>query len=219
MLRATPLLAISLLVMPLGTISVAGLGGGPCWSQWVHEYVAAGLPPGAPRSRTLLEPGPVTVVDTNLADCNGDGVPLDFDGDYDLGSGGGFFGRGPWANAWLCQNELNQHGSHYVVMDILWGPTIPFFVGEDDMDGPLLIQVDQEYVCLTDGMITPGPWTDPTADPDDCLSGPWVGTGTACGTGGSDGGDWVILTVVATLDVPGGISLTNPATEGTIAAY
>lgn len=193
-----PLLAALVLCASLPW--TAGGADAACPSQFVHTYVAG--PSAGGHVRSLLEDdltitGVVAVADSNEQDCDGDGVPGDWDGDLDLGVGGAFFGHGPWANEPVCQFGLNVHGPNVVVADIFYGFQVFFVVGEDDRNGPVLIQdpVTLEWVCLTDGIIAPGDAaTDPTRDPDDCVSDVFrYGVGRTCGQGGGDGGFWVLL--------------------------
>ena len=144
--------------------------------------------------------GVAVVTDSNTADCDGDGIGGDFDGDYDSGVGGGFFGYGPWANEAVCNYGLETHGGSVVVNDAVFGSDVWMTVGAMDTNGPVIITdpVTGGTTCSTDGSITPGdPALDPTADPDDCLTDSQnlyrgVGTGATCGAGG-DGGYWVFL--------------------------
>ena len=164
--------------------------------------------------------GIVTVFETNAWDCNGDGIPGDYDGDWETGVGGGFFGYGPWANEPTCNYGLAAHGASVVVNDVVFGSAIAFVIGADDTSGPA-ISVDPvtgETVCETDGSITPGdPTTDPTADADDCLTDVYVGSGTTCGAGG-DGGYWVFLNGALVSEGAGGTGASNAPTAGTITA-
>ena len=164
--------------------------------------------------------GIVTVSDTNPYDCDEDGIPGDFDGDYDAGVGGGFFGYGPWRWGPPCNYHLADHGATVTVNDVVFGSDIWFVIGADDTSGPV-INVDPvtgETTCTTDGSITPGdPATDPTADADDCLTAPLHGSGTTCGAGG-DGGYWVFLSGALVTEGSGGVGASNPPTAGTITA-
>ena len=166
------------------------------------------------------EVGVTTVVDTNVWDCDGDGIPNDFDGDYDSGVGGAFFGYGPWRWGPPCEYGLAAHGATVTVNDVVFGADVWFTIGADDTSGPV-VSVDPvtgETTCETSGSITPGdPATDPTADPDDCLTPPQHGSGTTCGAGG-DGGYWVFLTSALVTEGAGGVSVSNPPTAGTITA-
>lgn len=192
----------------------------PCPDQPVHGY-GLGLAGRYWRDVTALTPsGPVsvTVWDGTVSDCNpSDGVPGDFDGDYDFGMNGAFFGYGQWVQA-DCDYDLNAHGPNVVQNDFVFGSTLGYHTGEVDQAGP--VQVDDPITgvsfCETDGLISPGdPATDPTADPDDCLSDLFIGSGTTCGFGGGDGGFWVILVV----PVSPGPGIGNPPTGGTITAF
>ena len=164
--------------------------------------------------------GVVTVMDSNANDCNGDGVPGDFDGDYETGVGGGFFGYGPWANEPTCNYGLAVHSGSVVVNDLVFGSAVAFVTGADDTSGPVISTdpVTGETTCTTDGSITPGdPGTDPTADADDCLSDVYTGSGSTCGAGG-DGGYWVFLNGALVTEGSGGVGASNPPTAGTITA-
>ena len=201
-----------------------------CPAEAVHTYGSGSSIGG--RSATVtggddVGAGLVTVTDTNEADCNFDDVPGDWDGDYDAGVGGGAFGWGPWADEAICNNLLNVHGPNVVVNDVVFGATITFVVGEDDQSGPVVIPVDEDgdgvpegHICETSGSITPGdPATDPTADPDDCLSVQFTGTGATCGSGGGDGLFWVFLDGAFVDENGGGAEVKNPPTTGTITAF
>ena len=162
-----------------------------------HVYGLGGSTNGHVRTVTAaddLAAGVFWVTDTNGLDCNADGIPGDFDGDYETGNYGAFFGAGPWANEATCAYGLRTHGTAVTVTDIL-SANIAFVTGADDQSGPIVVPdpVNGGFICETDGSVTPGdPATDPTADADDCLSTVFVNTGSACGFGG-DGGYWVFL--------------------------
>ena len=164
--------------------------------------------------------GVVTVTETNPWDCDRDGEPGDFDGDYDAGVGGGFFGYGPWADEPTCNYGLTLHGATATVNDVVFGNAIAFVIGADDTSGPV-VSVDPvtgETTCETSGSITPGePATDPTADADDCLTGVYHGSGSTCGAGG-DGGYWVFLNGALVSEGSGGAAVSNAPTSGTITA-
>ena len=198
-----------------------------CTSQWTHTY-GAGLFFAA-RVEALASDDPlggvVRVWDTNGVDCNGDGIMGDFDGDYDAGVGGGAFGYGAWVNDPECAFGLNSHGPNVVVVDVVFGNAIVFFVGENDQSGPTKIQdpVTSQWTCLTDGTIAPCVDNDPAQcepgqDADDCRSGEFTGRGATCGTGGGDGLYWVFLANAGYLG-PAQTGLSNFPTAGTITAY
>ena len=206
-MRAAPLLlALGLLALPLSL--GASLANGACEPEPIHWYGAstsvdvdvAGMASGI---------GAVWVTDTNAEDCDGDGVVADYDGDNDLGVGGGVFGWGPWADSPECGWRYNVHGPRVHVTDVVLAD-VPFVLGEDDQDGPIVATDPEtgETTCTTSGSITPG------EDADDCLTPVLRGSGRTCGTGGGDGVFWVFLNVHAS-DRP---SLTGP-TAGTIVAY
>ena len=188
---------------------------GRCPPQPIHTYAFAGLP--AMDSDTLgVETTPfgsVVLQEPSILSCSS--------GDYSFGIGGGFFGYGPWADEPLCDYDLNVHGDHVAVEDLLFGRGVAFFMGEDDQSGPVIIPdfVSGGNICETDGNISPGdPSTDPTADGDDCLSPAYYGVGGTCGTGGGDGGYWVIIP--STYASESGLSFEQFAfpTAGTITA-
>lgn len=196
---APALLALLAATAPLATMADAIA---TCPPQPTHAYVLPGAVMVVSHTTGIMtKAGEVTVVDTNLADCDGDGLPLDRDGDYDLGVGGAFFGWGPWAAT--C--GVNVHGPDVSVVDYVYMPH--FQLGADDRDGSIL-----GLDCLTDGIIAPG------IDADDCLTAPYAPgfVGQTCGYGG-DGGFWVILDlVVEEKDL--GVTVTPPPLAGTITA-
>jgi hypothetical protein len=164
--------------------------------------------------------GVVTVFETNTADCDQDGIAGDYDGDWETGIGGGFFGYGPWANEATCNYGLTIHGGTATVSDVVFGSDIAFVIGADDTSGPVVTvdPVTGEVTCETSGSITPGdPATDPTADADDCLTDVYTGSGTTCGAGG-DGGYWVFLSGALVSEGSGGAGVSNAPTAGTITA-
>lgn len=197
---------------------------GPWWrcpKEPTHTYGAGTYAGG--RSATLTggetyARGHITVHDTNVNACDNIG----FDGDYDAGIGGAFFGYGAWADDAECNYGLNTHGGNVAIQDLVFGSEIAFLTGEDDQSGPVKV-VDAEtgaVVCETDGTISPGDASvDPTADSDDCLSETYIGTGATCGSGGGDGGYWVLLLGIFLAEDGSGLTLANPPTSGTITAF
>ena len=188
------------------------------YTQPVHTYGPAGSASVASATATGGESITVTSPITRVTVTNTDPC---WDGDYESGFGGGFFGHGYWATDATCGHGLNPHGPNVAVNDAVFGGAITFVVGEDDQSGPIIVTDPQLglTICETDGSITPGdPATDPTADPDDCLSDPFVGTGYTCGIGGGDGGYWVFL-IGADVQENGGLTASNPPTTGTITAF
>ena len=164
--------------------------------------------------------GVVTVQETNVIDCDGDGVPGDYDGDWDAGIGGGFFGYGPWAHEPTCDYGLTSHSATVTVTDIVHSGNVEFVIGADDTSGPAtsVDPVSGATTCSTDGSITPGdPTTDPTADADDCLSPIYTGSGSTCGAGG-DGGYWVFLSGLLVSEGASGTGPSNAPTAGSITA-
>lgn len=175
----------------------------------------------------------VHVADSNFTPCNFLSPPGLWDGDYDTGDHGAFFGYGVWAEEPSCDYQLNVHGPNVAVTDVMWGGNVPFLVGEDDMYGPIMIvdPVRGGVVCETDGTINPcTPWAVLIAcDLDDCLSDtdpsfpgwqPFIGVGHTCGWGGGDGGYWVVLLEVYVVDYGGGSWACGPChTVGTITAF
>lgn len=222
-----------LLVLP--SLAAATVITPPCGAgQWTHTYPLTGsnghvagivavediplVGDGSVEGIITAEDIPI-VADSNLADCDGDGEGGDFDGDYDTGNGGAFFGYGPWAQDEACGYGLREHGVNVMVNDFAFGSNVLFVTAADDQTGPLFVPdpVRGGVVCETDGAITPGdPAVDPTADADDCMSATYVGTGVACGAGG-DGGYWVLLATGAM--VAGGVNVHNVPLAGTITAY
>ena len=225
---------LALTVLPMAAVSADN----PCPDQPTHTYglgqtVGVRTTTFAPRDR---DAGTVSVIDTNMMDCfDGDGIFGDWDGDYDAGMGGAFFGYGTWANAWGCDYRLNVHGPNVAVNDVVFGSNVAFIVGEDDGKGPTLIgpsgaKAQAEVgtsehftasaessgvvwlACETDGIISP------SEARGDCISQVYVGTGATCGSGGGDGGYWVFLLGVAATE-GGGMSMGNPPTSGIITAY
>jgi len=206
---------------------------GTCPHQVYHTY-GLGLSAGAYSStvRTGNDGGTVVVWDTNLADCDGDGIPADFDGDLDAGLGGGFFGYGTWATT--C--DLHPRGPTVTVNDIVFGNGIAFVIGEDGpsvgksrtlgTDAETFLWVvdyfgypasaeggdDVTTFCQTNGIIAP------QVDVGDCLSTVFHGTGTTCGSGGGDGGYWVFLLSPEVSENGNGVFVSNPPTTGTITA-
>jgi hypothetical protein len=198
----------------------------PHMSPHAHTYGSGGSTgarsDSASAGRTA---GFTTVSDGNTVDCDENGVPGDFDGDYETGTGGAFFGYGPWADEPLCGYGLRPHGSTVTVYDTVFGHDVQFTIGADDTSGPV-VNTDPftgETSCETDGAITPGdPSQDPTRDADDCLTpvidgGDTNGEGTTCGAGG-DGGYWVFLIGARVHESATGVAVNNPATQGTITA-
>ena len=190
----------------------------PHWGYHSHTYGDGGPWPNsktATWASLSVAPysGQATAWDSNIVDCNGDVLPVDYDGDYDTGIGGAFFGYGPWAHEPTCDNGLTSHGAVVTVNDLSYGNDIWFLIGADDTSGPAISvdPVSGATTCSTDGSITPGdPFTNPIADADDCLTprqNAAVGIVlTTCGAGG-DGGYWVFL-----------LPFPNPPTAGTITA-
>ena len=234
----------------LGAAATGVDAANPCPDQPVHTY-SAGASGGASSATvtggndaTVTSPaGKVSVWDTNSSECDGDAnTTADWDGDYDAGIGGGAFGYGAWAEDPDCNFGLNLHGPNVFVNDLFFASAVAFVVGEDDQSGPVKIPiftsvdvdadarysppirpVPTEWVCETNGSITPCPDNDPaqcgpTDDADDCLSAVFVGTGHTCGTGGGDGMYWVfVLTTHA--QESGSLGVSNPPTWGTITAF
>ncbi len=194
-------------------------------NQPVHTYGLPGSLGG--NSNTLTEQGApvsgasagfVTVQDSNVADCNGDGVPGDFDGDLDVGVGGGFFGSSTeWDTTDGCGYGLNVHSTSGTATD-LSGLPVGGTWGVDDTAGPVVVtdpNTGATVSCQVDGSITPD------TDTNDCLN-VWVntwspGTDPVCAIGhGGDDGYWLFLQSGVTED--GGSVTAATATTGTLAA-
>ena len=212
-------------VLALSFVAAAAHGANPCPDQSVHTYGQGGAVGGRSAAVTFgqaIGTGLAQVADTNSTDCDPTNpAPADWDGDYDAGLGGAFFGYGPWAEDPDCDYDLNLHGPNVAVNDVVFGAFITFVTGEDDQGGPIKIQnpLDGSWTCEVSGSITPGLVTDPSADPDDCVSAPFLGVGATCGTGGGDGGYWVFLHAVFVDENPASVDLRNPATTGTVTAF
>lgn len=230
------LLPAALLLASLAVTVVAGSN--PCPDQPVHTYgpdATLGSHPrgvvgprgafvsysGSGMSATYVQ-GTAWVVDTNVQECDGvPGFAVDWDGDADAGVGGAFFGSGSWAEDPDCGYRLNLHGPRVSVVDDLHGPTVPFLVAEDDQMGPIKVVLPSGgYACVTSGTLIPGDAAvDPTVDVDDCVAGPFFGEGATCGSGGGDGGYWVLLLEPYAIDHFGQPTFADPPTTGTITAY
>ena len=93
------------------------------------------------------------------------------------------FPYGSWAGHSDCGYEVAGWGSNVAANDLVFGSSVAFVLAEDDQAGPIMIQdpVTGTWTCWTNGVIAPD------HDLDDCVSPVYVGTGTACGTGGGDG--------------------------------
>ena len=163
--------------------------------------------------------GVVTVQETNANDCNNDGIPGDYDGDWDTGIGGGFFGYGPWAHEPTCDYGLTTHGATVTVTNFGWD--VAFVIGADQTAGPTISvdPIDGSISCSTDGNIEPCSATNPspTCGPSDCLTTTFFISGTTCGAGG-DGGYWVFLSGAFVSEGSGGVAVSNPPTVGVITA-
>ena len=217
--RFTLLTLLALSAVPL--IVVNAHNADCATAPYPHTYGPLPVLRGTQLSVAARVGGLVTVSDGNVADCDRDGIPADFDGDFEVGGSGAFFGAGPWANEPICRYGLKTHGTSVAVTDVL-STGITFVTGADDQSGPLVVTdpVTGTTVCETDGNISPGdPATNPTADPDDCMSSTQTSSGSACGTGG-DGGYWVFLTACEWYywPPPPGIECGPSATTGYITA-
>lgn len=192
-----------------------------CPAQATHQYGLASSV--GVRSATLLGGtwalGAPMVTDSNVADCDGDGIPGDWDGDYDLGVGVAFFGYGQWAEDPDCDYGLNVHGPNVIVNDAVYGLGLGFVVVEVSQQGPTKVPVDDDgdgtpdrYVCETEGVLNPSMGNG-------CVSPRFVGTGHTCGPGGGDGGYWVVLDGFL-VEENGGFPTGGPSpTAGTVTAY
>lgn len=189
------------------------------WTAAAYPYSAGDRKPQMEDKKTR---GPL--VDGNvLSDCVGpqcglwpywdplygtgwcDGIPGDFDLEWEYGHAAAFLPAGPWATHSICDYLLvPHHGATPRIVDTT-GPAQPaFFWGAVDTWGPLFVPTTEArdaatpffggdgLMCVTDGTISP------LTDPDDWIqfchgSGttvcdPAVG-GTAPAAGG-DGGYW-----------------------------
>ena len=190
------ILTMTMMTTLVAAFALAPLGSslGSCGASYIHTYAGSALTLVSSDSAGVqVGNGQVQVYETNTADCNGDGQPGEFDGDYETGQGGGFFPSGPWATH-PCWNYDDHHYPTVSVIDLVVSD-VHFQTGADDISGPIIIPdpTTGGLQCTTDGTISPGdPAFDPTADADDCLSQVFVNSGYACDFGG-DGGYWVIL--------------------------
>lgn len=222
------MLCVSLLLAATAAAVGVAHAYNPCPDEATHSYgyvVSNGRERHIVAEAPLLRVGSlnvdlgyqeVLVADSNASqDCNGDGVPADFDGDYDTGDHGAFFGHGQWANDVLCDYRLNVHGANVVLHDLVFGSLVAFVVAEDDQTGPTYIRdpaLGDDYYCVTDGLIAP------SVDWDDCVSPTYLGSGQTCGSGGGDGGYWVII-LHGGEEGATGVTVFNPHTVGTVTAY
>ncbi|HWH07714.1 MAG TPA: hypothetical protein VNX21_00845 [Candidatus Thermoplasmatota archaeon] len=151
------------------------------------------MPGSAEADAGVFSPGvgAVVVNDSETGDCSGSpGVPGDFDGDLDVGVGGGAFGHGPWATH--CGFHQEAAGT-VTVNDGVFGPTVSFVTGSGDTNSWVADPTTGANTCVTDGVISPG--TDPEGD--DCLSASGTGAQTVVCPGGGDGLLWVFLAGVS----------------------
>ena len=191
----------------------------PSWKSRTATWHSTEVPPFS---------GSATVWDGNVIDCDDDydpftqtGETADFDGDYETGEGGGFFGYGPWAHEPTCDYGLTSHSGTVTVNDAVFGNDIWFIIGADQTAGPWISvdPIDGSITCNTDGHIEPCDPVNPspTCGPSDCLTPAYLGSGSTCGAGG-DGGYWVFLLTGHIWFGPGGTGVGNPPTLGTITA-
>jgi len=180
-MRTIPIL-ISILILT-AALPAATLAHGTCSHETVHQY---NVPVAGGPTMVSANAGAVTVQDSETGDCDGDGVAGDFDGDLDLGTTGGAFGHGPWAE-W-CGYHQEAAGT-VTVSDFVFGSTVGFSTGSADANSWVADPVTGENTCLTDGVISPA--TD--LEGDDCLSGYGYGTQLVPCPGGGDGLLWVFL--------------------------
>lgn len=127
--------------LPLAAMLILALAAPPaeaqeCFVSDIHVYVwggSANLDSQAAGVSTRALGG-VVVHDGNTADCDGDGVPLDFDGDWETGAGGGFL-------------PFSHHGATVCLQDLASGEAPTFVTGIDgDGDGLILPDVESEDV-------------------------------------------------------------------------
>jgi len=210
-------MAIGILLVAALVPTTVTMAHGSCAHETVHQY---GVPGSADTTveddtGTVASPGlgAVVVNDSEDKDCDSDGVPADFDGDLDVGTGGGAFGHGPWAT-W-CGFHQEVAGT-VTVNDLVFGPTVSFVTGSGDTNSWVPDPLTGENTCVTDGVISPG--TDPEGD--DCLSDRGTGTQAVTCPGGGDGLLWVFIGGVdCTLTLvppPPKLVCKNPAVVGTI---
>lgn len=195
-------------VLCVAMAHVAFVASAACAPQATHTYnLAANAGANSNTAGVSHGAGATVVQDNNTADCNGDGVPADFDGDYETGVSGAMFGSGTtWEAA--CGYGLNVHSTSFVVADLV-SAHVHGSVGVDDFTGPVFDPVTG--ACLgTDGSITPD------LDTDDCLVN-FVDSATApCGGVGGDDAYWVFLE--AHVEENGAGSSVDGPTAGTVTA-
>ncbi len=190
MAQTSLLLGLALVAATAHALVVGANGVCPSASQPTHSYGApAVLGASSHGLRESATGGSATVQDTNVADCNGDSVPNDFDGDYDYGVGGAFFGDSSvWDGSDNCGYDLNVHATTGTASS----PTTSGTFGVDDAEGPVVItdpHTGATVSCQSDGSITPD------TDANDCLSA-WTGSwspGSCYYSVGADDGYWLFL--------------------------
>jgi len=148
----------------------------PCTHEPVHWYSQV-------LGHHVAANSGVVASDSETDDCDGDGVPADFDGDLDWGQRGGAFGHGPWATHCGYHQEVDDT---VTVLDHVLGANVRFATGSDGTNSWVPDPVTGENTCLTDGVINPGGGSD-------CLSAWGTGTQPVVCPGGGDGLLWVIL--------------------------
>ena len=103
-------------------------------SEWnVHDY--------GPPATGLLAIRPPIISDGNiLGDCNGDGVPADFDGHSEFALGGAWLmadsGDGSTGGSVACYGEVAHHPffGQFWAFDDVFGAGIPFTVASDTLN-------------------------------------------------------------------------------------
>lgn len=139
----TMIVIAALMAAPLAAAHFPSVPDTSCNSSaLVHDY---GLPgsvdasvddPTDPGSTIAPGVGVMSPQDGNLADCDGDGIPADYDGDTEYGVGGGSF-------------PDNHHDSTFCVSDAVWGSDVGIVVGADGNDDGLIVPDVEPSDALT----------------------------------------------------------------------
>ncbi|GEM_PF-3717590 len=160
--------------------------------QEFHTYVVGTTARAHVEDTGGIAAGGFSVFDTNTADCNGDGIPFDSDGDPDAGIGGGFLPQGVSTEA--CGFKPHHEGDTFAVSDFAFSE-VYFVVAGNDVDRA------SPDVCGGDGLVTPdvdaGDWFE-VCESQCTLPGTFVNTNAclACAVpevGGADGGVYVFV--------------------------
>lgn len=103
-------------------LSPHAAGDPPCATQETHYYVVSAAPTLDTAATGGVRNGAQIAKDANLEDCDGDGVPGDWDGDADLGPGTAYLPASHHAGERICVWDES-------------GAPVHFFVANDEGDG------------------------------------------------------------------------------------